>query len=161
MATLRKWQPVQRRAQARAIAPDKILVICGAAAFGLTIFSLLQPDLTRQQDSQVVAAPAPNLRERTTAEAQRRDAQQRAETQERERQRAAIKAEQTRQQANLFNQRYNTDRMPVGSVNIEGVNTDMGPVTPAARQGFSVVKPSSPSGQSGHGFREVKWVRGQ
>ncbi len=147
MATLRKWQPVNRRPVAKTISPDKVLVMCGAAVFGILVFAFLQPEQPRQSAQDTAAKPAqsPAARDRALQEAQRK------ETEQRTRQAAQIKAEQTRQQANMFNQRYNTDRTPVGTVNPG--SPDAQPMT----QGFAVVKPALPPGQTGSGFREVKW----
>ncbi len=147
MATLRKWQPVNRRPVARTVSPDRILVIGGAIAFGIAVFSFLQPEQPRQNAQEMAAKPAqtPAARDRALQEARRRETETRAQ------QTAEIKAEQTRQQANMFNQRYNTDRTPVGTVNPG--SPDAQPTT----QGFAVVKPALPPGQTSSGFREVKW----
>lgn len=147
MATLRRWQQVQRRPQKRMFSLDRLLVMGGAAAIGFAVFSALQP---APQPGGQIAPGSPEARRIEQQQAAARAQAQRAEEAERIRQRATLKAEEARRQANIFNQRYNTDRMPTGSVNAGA------PDAPAP-QGFSVVKPALPPGQTGGGFREVKW----
>lgn len=150
MATLRKWQPVQQRRPSKsAFSIERILIICAAVAVGITVFMMLQPD----KPAQSVILPGSPEAVRAEAEHNRARAEAtRIEQAERERQQAIIREQQRRQQADMFNQRYNTDRTPVGSVGGET------PAAPAP-QGFSVVKPALPPGQSGGGFREVKWPK--
>lgn len=151
VATLRKWQPVQRRRQPSFMQPDRILAICGAAGFGLMIFALVYPGPSRPPEAPVAARNATAERERARADALRQEAAQR------ESQRATLQQENSRQQAVIFNQRYNSDKTPTGSVNSGAASS---PASSQTSPGFHVVKPALPGATPG-GFREVKWNRVQ
>ncbi len=143
MATLRKWQPAPRRPAKKMISPDRYLVIGGCCAFVLALFLVAGPG-TRTSPGPVDSAHI--ARERASiAAAQKAEAEQRARLQ------ARMREEQRQEQARIFNQRYNTDRMPTGSV-AAGESVDTSP----PKLGFKVVKPALPPEQTGGGFREVK-----
>lgn len=112
LATLRKWKPVDRRPRGRGLTVENTFAAFGFAAIAFVTWTLMPktpaapasfPETARRVDEAE--------RARSLAEARR------IEDELRQRQQAAIKAEKAREQAALFNQRYNTDRMPVGSVN--------------------------------------------
>lgn len=155
MATLRKWQPARRKPQPRMMSPDRILVVCVALAVGVAVFVNLRPHGPSSGETADPALSARIEAEKTQARAEAR----RAEEQERARQSAAARERQLKQQAEIFNQRYNTDRTPVGSVG--AAEPAPVPTPPAKPQGFSVVTPALPSGQTGGGFREVIWNKPQ
>ncbi len=143
MATLRRWQPAPRGQQKSAVSPERILMMCGCGAFAVAMFVLMQPSNSslqnRAEEERIVS-------ERIEKEA----AAKKAEAEARQRAQGRIRLEQREEQARLFNQRYNTDRTPVGSVSAGAHETSPAPT------GFAVVKPALPPEQAGGGFREVK-----
>ena len=143
MATLRRWQPAPRRQQKSAPSPERILMLCGCAAFAVAMYALMQPSASNMPNR---AEEARIASERIKQEA----AAKKAEAEARRQAQGRIRIEQREEQARMFNQRYNTDRMPVGSVNAGASEPSPAP------SGFTVVKPALPPEQTGGGFREVK-----
>ncbi len=158
MASLRKWQPA-RVAPQRSRMPERILVCMAAATVGYFVWQATSPNTARHQEvqratSQVQMQRAERERERA-ALAEARAAYEREQA-ERAAHMAKIRAGQSREQAAMFERRYNTDRMPVGS-------TVQASPAPQRSSGFVEVKPGLPAaGPSGaapvFGFRELpKW----
>lgn len=129
------------------MSPDRILVLCVSLAVGVTVYMNLRPSAQPVQQGADPALAARIEAEKTQARI--------ASDAERSQRTAAERERQARRQADLFNQRYNTDRTPVGSVG--GPDPSPAP-TPKPAQGFSVVTPAVPPGHTG-GFREVTWTK--
>ena len=128
------------------MSPDRIIILSVSAIFGLVIFNQMH------QSKPSEPAPAIDFAQQNAERARALETARKAEEADRERRAIALREEQRARAAQMFNQRYNTDRTPIGSIGGESTREP-------APQGFSVVKPALPPGQSGGGFREVRWPK--
>lgn len=162
MATLRKWQPA-RVAPQRSKTPERVLVCMAAATAAYFAWTMTTP-VNRPAPEQSASAQTPTQLQRAERERERMAlavAREKYEREQAERSSnvAKLKAEQARAQAALFQQRYGTDRMPVGSLNASD------PAAPRS-PGFTEVKPGLTATMPGashpaFGFREIrKWQPG-
>ncbi len=142
MATLRKWRPVEPQRKKSFLTVERGIILAGCGAFGLAI-AMMTPGADPATTAAIAHNNAQSLA-RTAAEAKR------AEAALRERERARLRQEHAREQAVLFQERYNTDRTPTGSVETDGPAT--APASPAPAFGFQEIKPPP---MSAGGMREI------
>lgn len=157
MATLRRWQPA--RVQKKKKSPELFLTVVASATIAYFVWNAM-PEPQRQQEARQMTPAEIQRAERQREQAALAAARAKimAEQAQREAHLRKLRAEQAREQAAMFERRYNTDRMPVGSTGLETA-----PAKPPVSPGFREVKPglaaSSPAASAaGLGFRELpKW----